>query len=44
MDYEYIKNHYRLVAVDLKSIQQIEFVEQLKNPVDAVVADKSMFV
>ena len=54
MDYEYIKNHYRLVAVDLrrqkeldadpKSIQQIEFVEQLKNPADAVVAYTSMFV
>ena len=40
MDYEYIKNHYRPVAVDfsrqneldvdLKAIQQIEFILQLK--------------
>ena len=38
LDYEYIKNHYRLIAVDLsrqkelvadsKAIQQIEFVVQ----------------
>ena len=50
----YIKNHYRLIAVDLsrqkeldadpKAIQQIEFVGQLKNPDDAVVANESMFV
>ena len=54
MDYEYIKNHYRLIAVDLRrqkelnddpnAIQQIEFVGQLNNPSDAIVADKSMFV
>ena len=41
LDYEYIKNHYRLIPVDLsrhkeldadpKSIQQIEFVGQLKK-------------
>ena len=41
LDYEYIKNHYRLIAVDLssqkeldtdpKAIQQIEFVGQLKK-------------
>ena len=41
LDYDYIKNHYRLIAVDLsrqkeldadpKAIQQIEFVWQLKN-------------
>ena len=41
LDYEYIKNHYKLIAVDWnrqkeidadpKSIQQIEFVGQLKN-------------
>ena len=41
LDYDYIKNHYRLTAVDLsrqkelhvvpKAIQQIEFVEQLKK-------------
>ena len=42
LDYNYIKNHYRLIAVDLsrqkeldadpKAIQQIEFVGQLKTP------------
>ena len=42
LDYEYITNHYRLLAVDLsrqkeldadpKAIQQIEFVGQLKTP------------
>ena len=41
LDYEHIKNHYRLIAVDLserkeldadpKAIQQIEFVEKLKK-------------
>ena len=41
LDYEYIKNHYRLIAVDSsrqkeldadpKAIQQIQFVEQLKK-------------
>ena len=41
LDYDYIKNHYRLIAVDLSSqreldpdpeaIQQIEFVRQLKK-------------
>ena len=40
MDYDYIKNHYRLIASDLsqqkidtdpKAIQQTEFVQQLKN-------------
>ena len=37
VDYDYIKNPYRLIAVDLRrqsengdSIYQIEFVEQLK--------------
>ena len=55
MDYDYIKNHYRLIAVDLsrqkeldagpKVIQQIEFVGQLKNN-DGENADgtQSMFV
>ena len=52
--YDYIKNHYRLIAVDLsrqkeldadpKSIQQIELVGQLKNSDDAVVASESTFV
>ena len=41
MNYDFIKNHYRLVAVDLsrqkelhaylKAIQNIEFVRQLKK-------------
>ena len=41
LDYDFIKNHYRLIADDLsrqreldadsKAIQQIEFVEQLKK-------------
>ena len=41
LDYDYIKNHYRLIAVDLckqkevdvdpKVIQQIEFTRQLKK-------------
>ena len=36
LDYEYIKNHYRLIAIDLKNsdpkaMQQIEFVKQLKK-------------
>ena len=41
LEYDYIKNNYRLIAVDLsrqkeidtdpKAIQQIEFVGQLKN-------------
>ena len=55
LDYDYIKNCYRLKAVDLnkqkeldadpKAIQQIEFVEELKN-VDGVNADgtQNMFI
>ena len=55
MDYDYIKNHYKLIAVDLskqkeldtdpKAIHRIEFVGQLKN-IDGVNADgaQSMFV
>ena len=41
LDYDYFKNHYRLIAIalsrqkeldaDPKSIQQTEFVKQLKN-------------
>ena len=41
LDYDYIKNHYKLITVDLsrqkeldtdpKVIEQIEFVGQLKN-------------
>ena len=60
LDYDYIKNHYRLIAADLsrqkeldadpKTIQQIEFVGQLRNldaidnVPDAGDNDKSMFV
>ena len=53
LDYEYIKNHYRLIAVDLsrqkeldvdpKGIQQIEFVGQLKKLSNANNNPKSMF-
>ena len=48
MDYDYTKNHYRLIVVDLgrqrkldadpKAIQQIKFVGQLQNT-DGVNAD-----
>ena len=34
----------RVGDVDLKAIKQIEFVRQLKNPDDTVVANESMFV
>ena len=50
LDYDYIKNHYRLIAVDLsrqkeldadlKAIQRIEFVERLKN-VYVINADRA---
>ena len=55
LDYEYMKNHYRLITVDLsrqqeldadmKAIPQIEFVGQLKDD-DGVSANgaQSMFV
>ena len=55
LDYNYIKNHCRLIAVDLsqqkeidanpRTIQQIEFVEKLKLT-DGLNADgtESMFV
>ena len=55
LDYEYIKNHYRLIAVDLsrqkeldvdpKAIHQKELVGQSKN-IDGKNADdtQSMFV
>ena len=52
LDYDYIKNHYRLIAVDLsrqgildadpKVTQQIEFVGRLKNPDYATAANESM--
>ena len=48
LDYDYIKNHYRLIAVELSgqkdlngdpnAVHQIEFVGQLKN-MDGVYAD-----
>ena len=48
LDYEYIKNHYKLIGADLsrqkesdadrKAIQEIEFVGQLKN-IDVINAD-----
>ena len=55
LDYDYIKNHYRLIPVDLsrqkqlhadpKAIQQKEFARQLKNQV-SINSDgiESMFV
>ena len=54
LDYDYLKNHQRLIAVylsrqkeldtDPKAVQQIEFVGQLKNTENAVVADEFIFV
>ena len=54
LDYGYIKNHYRLIAINLskqkelnadpKVIQEIEFIGKLKNPDHAIVANESMFV
>ena len=54
LDYDCIRNLYRLIAVDLnrqreldadpKAIQQIQFVRQLKNLDYAIVANESMFV
>ena len=51
LDYEYIKNNYWLIAVDwrrqkelVEAIQQIEFIGQLKNSNDAMVANEPMFV
>ena len=48
LDYEYIKNRYKLIGADLsrqkeldadrKAIQEIEFVGQLKN-IDVINAD-----
>ena len=48
LDYNYIKNHYRSITVDLsrqkeleadsKAIQQVEFVRQLKKNVDCINA------
>ena len=53
LDYEDIKNNYKLIAADSstqkeldaypKAIQQIEFVGQLKTAVDAIVAGEYMF-
>ena len=54
LDYEYVKKHYRLIAVDLcrqkeldadpKRIQQIEFVGQLKKLEDDDDDAESMFI
>ena len=53
-NYDYIKNHYRLISVDLsrknefnvdpKSFQQAKFTGQLKYPDSEIVAKESMFV
>ena len=54
LGYEYIESHDKLIAIYLrrqkeldanpKAIQQIKFVEQLKNPDNAIAANESMFV
>ena len=54
LDYDYIKNHYRLITVDLsrqkvldadpKATQQIKFVGKLKNPDNQIFVNESMFV
>ena len=54
LDYKYIKNHYRLIAVDVnrhrelgsdpRAIQQIELVGQLKNLDETVAANECTFV
>ena len=53
LDYEYLKNDYKLIAadfsrqeelgVDTRPIQQAEFVEWL-NKNDLIVVNKSLFV
>ena len=53
LDYDYIKNHYRLIAADLsrqkgldadsKAVQQMGFFGQLKNPDNATADNGSMF-
>ena len=54
LDYEYVKKHYRLIAVDLSrqkefdadpnAVQKIEFVRQLKKLEDDDDNAESMFV
>ena len=54
LDYGYVKNHYRLIAVDLsrqkeldahpKAIQQIKFIRELKKLNNANNNPESMFV
>ena len=49
----HVRDHYRLIAIDLskqkeldddlKAIQQIEFIRQLKNSEDEVFANESIF-
>ena len=53
LDYDYIKNHYRLIVVDLsrqktldadpEALPQIKFVGLLRNRDNAIVANESMF-
>ena len=53
-DYDYVKNQYRLIVIDLsrlkeldadsKAIQQKEFVEQLKNQIMIINNVESVFV
>ena len=54
MGYEYLKNHYKLIAVNLskqeeldadpKAIQQIEFIWRLLNKSNQIIASESIFV
>ena len=47
LDYDYINNHYRLIAVDLTRQKQLyadpKTIRQLKNPDNAIVANESIF-
>ena len=47
LDYVYVKNHYRKIAVDLsrqKATQQKKLVGQFKNRDNEIVNNESMFV
>ena len=47
LDYEYVKNNYRKISVDLsrqKSTQQKKLVGQFKNRDNGIVNNESMFV
>ena len=54
LDYEYIRNHYKIIAADLsrqkeldadsKAVQQIEFVGKLLRENNQVIANEYMFL